>query len=153
LFRKNKLTLKLNKFSYSPGEIIEGSFTIDLKKYYEVRKIQASLIGRRRERYTNGEGKIDYHFVNVFDFTIPLASEGNYQYQQFHFKIKIPSTILEQCDKPSDIDPDTTLGKIQGIARAMNISGIYPVEWLVQAHMDIPMKIDLKEEQEIIISE
>ena len=79
-------------------------------------------------------------------------SEGEYQYQQFHFKLKIPSSILEQCDKPIDYNPETTLGKIAEFSRAMSTSRTYPVEWLVQAHIDIPRKIDLKKDQEIIIS-
>ena len=152
LFRKNKITLRLEKYNYTPRETITGEFTIDLKKVYTIRKIQVSLIGRRRERYINAEGEADYHFVNVFDFGLPIAPEGEYQYQQFHFEIKIPSDILNQCENPIDIDPDTTLGKIQQIARSMSTTNVYPVEWLVEVHLDIPKKFDLRESQEIILS-
>lgn len=152
MFRRNKIILKLEKFDYTPGETIKGGFTIDLKKVYTIRKIQVSLIGSRKERHINGEGEADYHFVNVFDFKLPIAPEGEYQYQQFHFEIKIPSNILNQSKEPIDIDTDTTLGKIQHIARSMSTTDVYPVEWLVEVHLDIPKKFDLRESQEIILS-
>jgi len=152
LFRKNKLDLKIERYNYKPGEIVKGSFYIDLKKTYEVRKIQVSLIGRRKERYTDAEGETQYHFVNVYEFPLPIAPEGKYQYQQFHFEIKIPDTILEQCDQPIDYNPDTTLGKIAEFSRAMSTNRTYPVEWLIEAQLDIPMRIDMTKSHKIIIS-
>ena len=153
LFSKNKLTLKLEKFAFAPGETIKGSFIIDLKKTYYIRKIQVSLIGRRKEEYVHPKNGVSYNYYNVFDFDLPLAPEGDYQYQQFHFEIKIPSNILQHSETPVGFDPDSTLGKIQQFGRAFTNAKLFPIEWLVQAHIDIPKNFDLKKKQEIIISE
>jgi hypothetical protein len=48
---------------------------------------------------------------------------------------------------------DGTLGKLAAIGMAARMHNSFPVEWLVKAHLDLPMKIDVKATQEIIISE
>ena len=153
IFNKNKLNLKLEKISFTAGETIKGSFIIDLKKPYKARKIQVSLIGRRKERERDHDGDITYCYRNIYDFSIPLAPDGEYQYQQFHFEIKIPENILDYNSKPTYKQLDGTLGKLQELGKAMSGYTVYPIEWLVEAHIDIPNRLDMKKEQEIVISE
>ena len=43
LFTKNKLELKLERYSFKSGEVIKGSFIVDLKKTYHVNKRAKSL--------------------------------------------------------------------------------------------------------------
>ena len=152
LFGKNKLSLKLEKYDFKPGETIKGSFIIDLKKTYEARKIQVSLIGRRKESRKDHDGDYTYYYHNIYDFSIPLAPEGEYQYQQFHFEIKIPENILEVRGKTTYKQLDGTLGKLQELGKAMSGYTTYPVEWLIQAHIDIPNRLDMKKSQDIVIS-
>jgi len=153
LFTKNKLDLKLEKFSFKSGEIIKGSFTIDLKKTYHARKIQVSLIGRRKEEERDHDGEYHTYYNTLYDFAIPLAQEGDYQYQQFHFELKAPNNVSSYAGKRTYKQLDGALGKLQEIGKAFSGHSVYPVEWLVEAHIDIPARFDMKKSQDIIISD
>ena len=151
-FSKNKLNLKLEKYSFKSGEVIKGSFIIDLKKTYHVNKIQVSLIARRQEQSRDHDGNYEYYYKTLYDFSIPLVGAGDYQYQQFHFELKIPDNALDFAGKSSYKQLNGTLGKIQEIGKAFSGYSLYPVEWLVEAHIDIPERLDMKKSQDIMIS-
>lgn len=151
LFRE-KIVLKLEKYDFKPGETIRGEVTLNLKKSIKARKLQISLIGQRKEMYRDEDGDYNYYYTEVFNFTQPLASEGTYLDEHFPFEIKIPSNIMEQVN-PHLPEYDGALGKIAKFSAALSGHGYFPVEWFVKAHLDVPLKIDVKKIQKIIISE
>lgn len=47
LFGKEKITLTLEKYDYSPGDKIKGTVNLNLKKPTEARKLYVALIGKK----------------------------------------------------------------------------------------------------------
>ena len=153
LFGPDKITLTLEKFDFKPGESIKGHVTLNLKKPVQARKLQVSLIGKRKSTsYHNGRRSTNY--TTVFDFDLPIGGEKEYQNEQVPFEIKIPSTILNSenyKEKMTDALEDK-LGSVGSIIGAMAV-GASHINWEVKAQLDVPMKLDVKKSQDIIISD
>ena len=153
LFGPDKITMMLEKYNYAPGDTIKGTVTLNLKKPTKARKMEVSFIGQRREKYRDHQGRTSYRTTDVFDFTMPLGPEKEYQNESFPIEIKIPSDIIQQCKPPSTPELDGTLGKVVAVGAALSGTRYYPVEWMVRAQLDVPMKLDVKKTQKIILSE
>jgi len=152
LFGGEKITLTLEKYNFKPGDTIKGNVTINLKKPVKARKMIVSFIGQRREKYRDSNGT-HYRTTNVFDFTMPLGPEKDYQNEKIDFEIKIPSDILQQTRAQGTPELDGALGKAVAIGAALSGTRYYPIEWLVYAKLDVPLKLDVKKSQKIILSE
>jgi hypothetical protein len=152
LFSSEKITLNLERYNYKPGETIKGTVVLNLKKPMKARKLEVSFTGQRKEQYRDRNGT-HYRTRNVFTFALPLAMEQDYQTEQYTFEIKIPSDILQQTRAPSTPTLDGTLGKVVAIGSALSGTRYYPVEWMVHGQLDVPMKLDIKKTQKIILSE
>lgn len=152
LFGADKIKLNLEKHNFKPGETITGNISLNLKKPVKARDITVSLIGRIKERYRNSQGHTSYRTVDVYNFDIPIRGEGDYQKETFNFEIKIPDDIKKQM-KINTPDLDGALGKLVAISRALSKTRSYPVQWMVKAQLDIPLKFDVKKSQKIVISE
>jgi len=153
LFGKEKITMMLEKYNFNPGDTIKGKVSLNLKKPLKARKMEVSFIGQRKEKYRNSQGRTSYRNTKVFDFTMPLGPEKDYQNDSFNIEIKIPSDILQQCRAPSTPELDGTLGKVVAVGTALSGNRYYPVEWMVCAQLDVPMKLDVKKTQKIMLSE
>lgn len=152
LFSRDKITLQLERYDYKPGDTIKGLVTLNLKKPTKARKMLVSLIGERKEPYRDSKGRTHYRVVEIFRFDLPLGGEKDYQNENFNFEIKVPNNILDS-ERPNIPDSDTTFGKIARAAIALSGTRYYPVEWLVRAQLDVPLKLDIKNSQKIIISQ
>lgn len=159
LFGKEKITLMLEKFDYKPGDVIRGTVTLNLKKPTKARKLEVGLIGRRISKQSNlgvgpmmasrGRGGVrsSTQYQTVYNFMIPLDMEKEYYTGDYKFEIKIPSTILQ--DSPT---LDGTFG--QAAAAVKMLAGVSSrIDWIVRAQLDVPMALDVKKSQKIIISE
>jgi len=153
LFGKEKITMTLEKYNFAPGDSIKGTVTLSLKKPIKARKMEVSFLGTRKERCRDSRGRQTYRTTEVFDFTMPLGPEKDYQNETFNFEIKIPNDVLQQTRPPATPELDGTLGKVVAVGAALSGSRYYPVEWMVRAQLDIPMKFDVKKTQKIILSE
>jgi len=150
LFGEEKITLMLEKYNYVPGEIIKG--TVNLKKPTKARKMEVSFLGQRKEKYQDSKGT-HYRTTNVFSFSMPLGLEKEYQNESFNFEIKIPDDILQQTQAPGTNQLDGAFGKVIAIGAALSGTRYYPIEWLVHAQLDVPLNIDVKKSQKIILSQ
>ena len=153
LFGPEKITLMLEKYNYAPGDTIKGNVTLNLKKPTKARKMEVSFLGTRKEKTRNSKGQTSYRTTEVFNFTMPLGPEKEYQNESFPIEIKIPSDVVQQCKAPSTPELDGTLGKVVAVGSALSGNRYYPVEWMVRAQLDVPMKFDVKKTQKIILSE
>ena len=159
LFGKEKITLTLEKFDFKPGEIIKGTISLNLKKQTNARKLEVGLIGRMISRQSNvavgpmvagrGRGGVrsstQYH--TVYDFRIPLDGEKEYYTGIYKFEIKIPSDILQ-----ANPTLEGSLGQAATAVRVL--AGVSSrVDWSVKAQLDVPMGLDVKKSQKIVISE
>jgi len=152
LFGKEKITLMLDTYNFKPGDTIKGNVTLSLKKPVKARKMSVSFVGQRRERYRDRNGT-HYRTTNVFSFNMPLGAEREYQNDRFDFEIKIPSDILQQTRAQGTPQLDGALGKAVAVGAALSGSRYYPIEWLVYAKLDVPLKFDVDKSQKIILSE
>jgi hypothetical protein len=93
--------------------------------------------------------------VVVYDFTIPLDGENDYLSEMYKFEIKIQSDLLQMHSSSQQIQQilQAKLGTFGAILGKMAIGGQSPVRWMVHAQLDIPMKLDVKKSQDIVISE
>jgi len=153
LFGPEKMVLMLEKYDYTPGDVIKGTVKLQLKKPMNARKLEVGFIGRKIQQQSGtsfSSGGVKHskstNYVNVYDFRIPLGGEQEYLEGTFPFEIKIPSNILQN-------EP-----QLQGTAAtAVNVlkalSGVSSrIEWLVIARLDLPLKIDVSASQKIVLS-
>jgi len=152
LFGEEKIFLTLEKYNYAPGELIKGNIKLNLRKPTTARKLQVSFIGQKKEQGRDSKGHTHTTVVRVFDFTMPLKYEGDYMNEQFNFEIKIPDNLLNQTAAPKTPEIDGTLGKLVAVGIALSGQRNYPIQWLVEAHLDVPMRSDVKKSQDIMIS-
>ena len=158
LFGKEKITLMLEKYDYVPGELIKGKVNLNLKKPVSARKLGVGLIGQKISKQSSvaigpmvmgGGSKHSSHtqYTKVYDFKIPLDGEKEYHREEYSFEIKIPSDILQ--------NNPTLEGKLGQAATAIRmLSGISSrIDWFVIAQLDVPMKLDIKKKQKIVLSE
>jgi len=152
LFGPEKITLILDKYDYTPGEKIKGKVSLNLKKPTQARKLEISFIGSKREMQTGmgigptSNNKRGSKRVRIYDFKMPLDGEKEYQKGEYPFEIKIPENIHQTSQKLE--------GKVGTAVTAFKaISGVHTrIDWYVKAELDVPMKLDIKKTQKIVLS-
>jgi len=159
LFSGEKITLELEKYNYAPGEMIKGKVKLNLKKPTNARKLEVAFVGRMIQKQSaasvagvasmaSGKGahsRTDY--TTIFNFKMPLDGEKEYHKGEYPFEIKIPDNILQENQKLG--------GKAATAATALKVLGGISrhIDWFVKTKLDVPMKLDIKKSQKIILSE
>ena len=149
LFGPDKITITLEKYDYKPGEKIKGIVKLNLKKSIKARKLEVGLFGERKERHRGSDGKIQTKNVIIYDFKIPIGTEGDYLTGEYPFEITIQSNILS-LDARKNLSGN--LGAVVDVLSTMSGQRLYPVEWFVKSQLDVPMMFDIKKEQKIVIT-
>ena len=154
LFGPDKITFTLEKYDYKPGDKIAGSVKLNLKKPTSARKLEISLIGRRKTTRRTSKGT-QTSYETVYDFSVPLGGEQEYQDGQYSFEIPIPSDILyeKSAQQRAQEKLEDKLGAAGSIIGAVAMGGRSRINWSVRAQLDVPMKLDIKKSQDIVISE
>ncbi len=145
LFGAPKITLMLEKYNFTPGEIAKGTINLNLKKPTYARKLDVSLIGVRKVRKGNS-----WQWQNVYDFNMPIHGEKDYQQEQIPFELKIPPDILDARTSQQAIQDslEDKLGAAGKFISAVSV-GTGKTEWKIKAQLDIPKKFDVKATQDI----
>ncbi len=148
-FWKGKIEMKLERFSFHPGETIKGEISYKLKKPTKAREITIRLIGEERQtnRRVRSEGGVqtETRKVKFFDLKIPLDGEKEYSEGQYDFKVPIPKGLYDPGKRPEGM-----IGDILGALETMSGSR-RDLEWTLIANLDIPMGFDLSKKQKIVI--
>ena len=157
IFGREQIMLILDKYDFKAGDKITGKVQLNLKKSTKARKLEVGLIGKRIDKQSSmaigpmimGGGK-DYssqsQHSTIYDFKIPLDGEKEYHTGEYTFEIKIPENINQ--NNPT-LEGD--IGKAAGALKLL--SGLSSkIDWLVIAELDVPMKLDIKKTQKIVIS-
>jgi len=155
LFGKEKITLALEKYDYTPGDKIKGTVTLNLKKPTNARKLEVSFIGRKITHQSSisavgmasgGSHGSKTQYQTVYSFSMPLDGEKEYHTGDYPFEIKIPDNIFQ--GSPS------VEGKLGSAVKAVQMLGGQSshIDWLVKAQLDVPMKLDIKKSQKIVLS-
>jgi hypothetical protein len=96
LFGKEKIALTLEKFDYKPGDTIKVRVKLNLKKTIKARKLEVSFMVTKTEKQTrmgigpNASNNNQTRTIKIYDFTIPLDGEKDYQEEEYPFEIKSP---------------------------------------------------------------
>jgi hypothetical protein len=162
-FKKNQIDVKLQKYSYTPGEIIKGTVELKLKRPVQAKKLSVAFIGLRIVHQGNiavgpvrvGNQGQQTQVYTIYHFEIPLDEEAVYYHELYPFDIQIPPDILQSAQQNFNTTL-TGLGKtIAEIAQVMNqlSTAGSRVEWSVEARLNIPLKIDIINSQKIVLSE
>lgn len=154
LFGPDKITIKLDKYQYIPGDIIKGSVGLNLRKPVRARKLAVSLLGKVKTTHRDSKGHMYTEDVVVYNFTLPLDGENDYLSEMYNFEIKIQSDLLQMHSSTEQIQKilKEKLGTIGAIIGQIATGGQSPVRWMIHAQLDIPMKLDVQKSQDIIIS-
>ncbi len=154
LFGPDKITVTLDKYQYKPGDVIKGSVGLNLRKPVRARKLTVALLGKVRTTHRDSKGNVHTEDVIVYDFTIPLDAENDYLSELYPFEIKIQSDILQMHSSSEQLQKmlQEKLGAVGSFLSQMATAGQGPVRWMVHAQLDVPLKIDVKKSQDIVIS-
>jgi hypothetical protein len=150
LFGKEKITLALEKYDYVPGDKIKGRVTLSLKKPTNARKLEVSFIGRKITHQSNvgsrNRSGSSTQYQTVYSFSMPLDGEKEYHTGDYPFEIKIPDNIFQS-------NPNLD-GKLGSAVRALQMLGgtSSRIDWIVKAQLDVPMGLDVKKSQKIVLS-
>jgi len=149
----------LEKYNFTPGEVIKGKVKLNLKKPVNARKLEIAFIGRMIQKQSaasvagvaamasGNKARSRTEYTTVFNFKMPLGGEKDYQNEEYPFEIKIPDNILNE-------NPQLE-GKAATAAAAFKVLGGVSshVDWYVKAELDVPMKLDIKKSQKVILSQ
>jgi len=154
LFGPDKITFTLDKYDYKPGDKITGSVKLNLKKSTSARKLEIALIGKRKTTSRTSKGTQTNYEV-VYNFSVPLGGEQEYQDGQYNFSIPIPDDILHEKSQRQRAQEqlEEKLGAAGTFISAVAMGGRSRINWSVKAQLDVPMKLDIKKSQDIVICE
>jgi hypothetical protein len=125
---------------------------LSLKKSTKARKLEVALIGRIRTTHRDSQGDVRSEEKTIYDFSLPLDGEKEYQTGQYPFEIKIQPDILQAgpSGQQIQVELEKKLGTIGSVLGQM-VMGQKPIQWMIHAHLDIPWKLDVKKSQDIVI--
>ncbi len=149
----SKLELILNKESYEPGEKIEGSLLLDLKKETKVRDVVVNVYGNEHTHITRTHGSGKNQRTVTHTENVKVIDESQ--------------SLIGQFDKAYQLDPyakskTTTLPAGQhnfkfSFQLPNNATPTYDgsnaeVNYEINAKVDRPWKFDIKTEQDLIVT-
>ena len=145
LFGPPKITLMLEKYNFTPGEIAKGTVKLNLKKPIYARKLLVSLMGVRKVRRGNS-----WQWQTVYDFDMSVSGEKEYLNEQVPFQLKIPPDILNPKTSQQAMQESLQdkLGFAGTFITAVTV-GTGTINWKIRAQLDIPKKLDVKVDQDI----
>jgi hypothetical protein len=152
-FLRGKIDIILEKFSFSPGEMIKGKVLIDLKKPTRARQLKIGFYGLKiiKERVTDAKGnptiRTRREFIHKFE--MPLDGEKEYLKGEYHFEIKIPENIQKEPKKPKEGIFSILLRGAQILSQASGMTS--RTEWYLETVLEIPMAFDMKKRASINI--
>lgn len=146
-FGEKKIDVQLSNFNFKPGDTIQGTVSLTVKKPAKAKGVFVRLYADQEQSGMRGKTITP----NVFELKQQLDGEKEYSTGEnpavYPFKIKIPSDILSTQKLPE--------GKIgTALKAAAFLSGTMTVrKWYVEAKIDIPLSLDTKKRAQVNISE
>jgi len=152
-FDRGKIEISLEKFNFSPGEIIKGKVSIELKKPILAKQLKIGLFGlkiiTRRVTTPKGTPSTETRKEFIYQFEMPLDGEKEYLKGEYPFEIKIPANILQTTPPPTQGAIGAVIKTIEMLS---SLSGATSkIEWYLEATLAIPRGFDIKKKVNINI--
>lgn len=157
-FGKGTIEIQLDKFNFSPGEVIEGTVALKLKEPVKAKELIIRIVGEQTTtqsmglsigtgRRTHGGGT---RTTTLFDFKQTLDGEKEYSSGEqplvYPLKIKIPADVLRK-----QASQEGTLGTVIKVAQM--VSGTSSrTSWYLIASLDVPKSFDVSKKVQINIA-
>jgi hypothetical protein len=134
-FLKGNIVLNLDKYNFKPGEVINGTLTLNLKKQVKGKELIIRLIAYEVRRQMSRKGGSSSS-TKIYDIKIPLDGEKDYIPSSQPLVYKFNITIPKSVGSPNEL-PNNTLGSV--IKTAQFISGVNnTVKWYLEGRLSIP---------------
>ena len=162
---KGRISISVQKTSYTAGDIISGNVVLTLKAPVKAREVSISLIGEqwvvsRYEQSSRGislEGigrakstSASKQKMRIYDFKQLLDSEREYtDEREYRFEIKIPADVTRMPGREGEARRASKIG--QAVAAMTNLTRSSPIKWYLLAKLDIPRGLDISKKIEIAI--
>ena len=159
LFHKDQMTLQLEKYDFKPGDVIKGYLKLNLRKPLQGRKLTVAFRSTRIDTVMvtshDSKGIPSTHMQKIktiiYNFEQPLDQENAYLSEMYPFEIKIPADILATIDQKAPVHNLNIMGHTLPIPLGNQpLSTV--IEWTVDGHLDVPLKIDVRATQQIVVS-
>jgi len=148
-FGKGKIEIQLDNFNYKPGDTIEGTVALTLKKPIEAKGVKIRIIGEQRQMAMMGANRRQAQVpLKILDFTQPLDGEKEYKPGDpmvYPFKIIIPKDLFNKAKK------EGALGSVVSAMQTMQ-SMSSRTTFHLDARLDIPWKTDVSKKVQINIT-
>ncbi len=153
------MTLQLEKYDFKPGDVIKGYVKLNLRKPQQGRKLLVAFRGTRVDtvmvRTTDSKGIPSSHMEKIktiiYNFELPLDEENTYLTEMYPFEIKIPADLLATIDQKPPVHNLELFGHTLPLQMS-NAPLSTVILWTVNGHLDVPLKIDVRAEQQIVVS-
>ena len=147
---KGKMEIQLNKFNFHPGETVEGTVSLKLKKPLEGNELSITIVGEEKISQRGVDGRRTTRRQKIFDFKQPLDGQKEYtageQPLVYPFRIVIPANVLEQQKAP-----EGTLGTVMQAAKFLSGSR-KNISWYLYANLDVPKSVDVRKKVQINVA-
>lgn len=156
---KGSIEVFLSKYSYLPGETIEGKINVKLKKPIHARGLKVELTGEQTLTTRSGGGilasgtsrETRTEKSQIYHFEIPLDGEKDYYEEEYAFQIKIPDDLKNVALGHVNL-PECTVGTVLKTIQAFSgTSQNVAVSWHVRAYLDIPRSLDVSKKASVTI--
>lgn len=167
--KKGKIEIILDKSVFSPGDIIDGTVCLKLKKPIQASSLKVAFVVEKQIIQRDGNGVQHYNYP-VDRLETNLADEKEYHDESYPFQIKIPADILEKAKNFDETGVAYVAGKqiqmgektialqkkAKKIGKWGESMGLLKREekdvYYVEVHLDVPKKIDIRNKLEINVS-
>ncbi len=141
---EGKIELKLDKLEFCPGETIQGTIQLTLKKPLKARGVFAKFWGENEVRSTSA-GKTTTTTQKYSEIEKNLDGEKEYSTPSgplaYNFSIVIPDNVYPKLDLG-----DNMAGKIVNF---LQDAGYQNMRWYVGANLDLPLAFDISKKIQI----
>jgi hypothetical protein len=163
LFSKGSIQIELKKYSFTPGENIEGTLRVSLKKPMKGKKLRVGLYGKRIDRYMTTDGLVGSSSKKsvgsstrseiFYKFEQPVSGSQEYHNNDFDFSLFIAPDILEKSQENENKmveGMEKTASAIKVITGGTSRTQSQ-VKWVVKAILDLP-GFDVSKGQDITLT-
>ncbi|MEM5778035.1 MAG: hypothetical protein QXD43_04375 [Candidatus Aenigmatarchaeota archaeon] len=147
-FNKKQIDVFIEKFNFSPGEVIKGKVILNLNKPIHAKALKVGLRGEKivdTTTITPSKVNVRHDKACIFNFEMPLEGEKDFLKGEYDFEIKVPTNLSQNIQLPSGVIGDF----LKSLYTLANAGARF--EWYIIAYLDIPMGIDVSKKVQVNI--